>query len=552
MQPTFFWRLLAIDKTLSEKGYPSLSKWWSRTLRTFFATNQTWLICRVGRRGGKGLTSSKIAVALALFFPVNLPPGELAYVQFLSVDRDEASGRLRMICAMLDCLGVRYDSKEGLIELRDRPIAIRVTTASTRGVVGRTSIGIFADEGARWKDDNSTDPAKEILASIGPSLLTTGGRGFFLSAPWSTNDYHAEKFAAGTNDFQMVAHAPTWIANPTITEAQTRLLEPDPRIHLREYGAEASDSVSSVIGPDEFDALTSDREAYAPAIGVTYSATLDAALKKDSWVVNISHREMVESGGGTSDVLVQDAILRLEPTFLRPIKLDEAIGKTAELLIRYRVRKIYSDAHYEGAIRPKLAERGIKLEVLTMAPSATTARVEVLQSRMANGGIRFVKHQVQRKEFLEARLIQANGRTLLKAPDRRGCHDDTISAVLLQNETTVINSIPISPGNLVVQHSSVTWDAESRQLLGGKVRYFTRHPNGSLAEREPPIASQDFDIYARENLTAGRTTANIEKWLLQRSIALGPRVSPQEALYQLECQEAEGNEALNVPIAGNW
>jgi hypothetical protein len=48
---------------------------------------------------------------------------------------------------------------------------------------------------------------------------------------------------------QIVAIAPTWVANNSITEAQTRKLEPDERIWRREYLAEPQASLSGCFDP---------------------------------------------------------------------------------------------------------------------------------------------------------------------------------------------------------------------------------------------------------------------------------------------------------------
>jgi hypothetical protein len=49
---------------------------------------------------------------------------------------------------------------------------------------------------------------------------------------------------------QIVAIAPTWVANTSITEAQTRKLEPDERIWRREYLAEPSAALSNAFDPN--------------------------------------------------------------------------------------------------------------------------------------------------------------------------------------------------------------------------------------------------------------------------------------------------------------
>lgn len=541
-------RLLAVDKVLSANGYPAMSPFWRRTLRDFLRGNWTWLIGRIGRRGGKGLVSCKLAVTFALFFPLDLPPGEHAFVQFLSVDRDEASNRLRMIDAMLRILGEPFVSREGEIELVNRPVTFRVTTASLRAVVGRTSILVIGDEAARWRDDTSTNPAKEILASVAPSLLTTAGRGLFLSAPWSTTDEHAIRFETGTNDHQMVCYAPTWIANSSVSEAQTRALEPDPRLWAREYLGNPVEAIYSILSADEYHRLEQEVERRLRMPGAIYGMVVDPALKNDAWTATVFHREVREgSNGGTYDVIVQDAILHHLPRFLSPLKLDDEIEATVRLALEYGVKTIYSDGHYSGALEPRFQERGLRLEVLSMTPAAITARVESLQARIANGGISFLRHEAQQKEFLQGQVIHGSGgRLTFKAPERRGCHDDTISCWL--GSMDIGPRLPFSEGDLVIRHDAIRWDPETRTIVGGFARYYTPFRNGVLVEREPPIATEDFEHYARTHLEHGRTTVTVERWLAARGIYIGPTVDPREALAMLDAQEAESDDGVSVRI----
>ena len=108
----------------------------------------------------------------------------------------------------------------------------------------------------RWTSrDDSANPAREVMGSLRPSLATQP-HGFEVcsSSPWSTIDYHAELFAQGDNDHQITSFAPTWVANPTISEADTHALEPDERVRLREYGAIPSAELSSAFDPAAIDA----------------------------------------------------------------------------------------------------------------------------------------------------------------------------------------------------------------------------------------------------------------------------------------------------------
>ena len=227
----------ALVKTGQHHG---VSAWWRDTLDRFIRSGKRQLVLRVGRRGGKSSTLSALACAVALFGEHKIPPGDIGVVAFVSVSRDESASRLRTIETILTALGVPYRRQGDTIDLVDKPIAFKTFAGTMQGVVGFTAILIICDEVARWRDaDTGANPATEVLASIRPTMATVpSARMVLSSSPLGLMDAHAEAFERGDTDDQMVAHAPTWVANPSVTEEATRKLEPDLRIWAREYAAE--------------------------------------------------------------------------------------------------------------------------------------------------------------------------------------------------------------------------------------------------------------------------------------------------------------------------
>lgn len=246
----FLGQLAAMDSALVQVGFHQTSEWWAteqaRVLSSLPRGVRRWIL-RVGRRGGKSSTLCRLAVAWALWGPWSVPAGDLPVVTFVSVDRREASARLRTIADILRALGLNFDQRDGELELevRGRPLVFRVATCTVRGVVGFTSVLVLCDEAARWEStDTAANPAREIVGSLAPTLATQPfGLLILSSSPWATDDYHHECFELGNTDHQLVSHAATWDANPSLTEAQTRALEPHYETWLREYPAIPSDSL---------------------------------------------------------------------------------------------------------------------------------------------------------------------------------------------------------------------------------------------------------------------------------------------------------------------
>ena len=78
----------ALDRTLVEAGFPAMSAWWRDALATFYASGRRQLVLRVGRRGGKSSTLSRVAVCEALYGEHPIPPGDVGVVAFVSVRRE--------------------------------------------------------------------------------------------------------------------------------------------------------------------------------------------------------------------------------------------------------------------------------------------------------------------------------------------------------------------------------------------------------------------------------------------------------------------------------
>src|SRR5690606_13868615 len=148
---------------------------------------------------------------------------------------------------VLEVLEIDYHYTQQMITLVGRNVAFRTFTASLQGIVSFTCIGALCDEEARWRDrDTGANPAKEVLASLRPTMATQpNARIWHASSPWAKAGAHYEMVREGSNDRQLVFVGSTWEMNPTITEAKTKLLEPDEQIRLREYGSVPMDQEES-------------------------------------------------------------------------------------------------------------------------------------------------------------------------------------------------------------------------------------------------------------------------------------------------------------------
>ncbi len=286
-----------VDRKLVALGFPATSPWWRRQIERWYRSGKRQFVPRVGRRGGKSSSLSRLAVVEAVYGKHNVPPGDVGFVAIISTDRPEALGRLRTIEAILDALGVAYKPCRGGvvgIELVGRRTGFRVFTATIKGVSGFTGIFVLCDEVAKWADaDTGANPAAEVLASVRPTMKTMpNARMVLSSSPMSMFDAHYDAYEQGETDLQIVATAPSWVANPTITEADCIVEEPDESKRAREYGAiPQSEAETSLLTdylcerarrqiPQHYDL------PYMP--GHRYVAAMDPATRGNAWTLVIA------------------------------------------------------------------------------------------------------------------------------------------------------------------------------------------------------------------------------------------------------------------------
>jgi hypothetical protein len=237
-----------VDGVLQAAGFPATSPTWMATLEEFWLSGRRRLVVRKGRQGGGSTTMARVAAVCGLYGKHRIAKGSRGVFAFVSIRKDEASERLENIAQVLDALGITYERTEYEIQLVGKPIVWRSLTCTTRER-GTTMIGLVEDEVSSWiNKDGSANPASEVDAALTPALITQpNARIYSISSPLGTLDFHAELYDRGDDAYQMTACGPSWYWNPSLTEADTRALQPDLRIWRREFAAIPSASASSVF-----------------------------------------------------------------------------------------------------------------------------------------------------------------------------------------------------------------------------------------------------------------------------------------------------------------
>lgn len=379
-----------VDRKLVALGWPPTSDWWRATIERWYRAGARQLVGRIGRRGGKSSTLSRLAVVEAIYGRHEVPPGDVGTVAIISTDRPEAMGRLRTIEAILDALGVAWKPcSRGIvgIEIVGKRVAFRVFTATIAGVSGFTGIFVLCDEVAKWADaDTGANPATEVVSSVRPTMQTMpNARMVLSSSPMGMLDAHYDAFELGETDLQVTAYAPTWVANPTISEAQTRRDEPDESKWEREYAAipqaEVEESLLSEMVVDRATRKATINEKGERVVDVAreaghfYVATIDAATRGNAWTLIVATR---------GPDRVRRIVLAREWRGTRSIPLvpSEVFVEIRELLKPYGLTWLFSDQWAGDALRDIARTCGLSLALEAWTSVSKREAYEGLRSML--------------------------------------------------------------------------------------------------------------------------------------------------------------------------
>lgn len=392
-------RFDALNAALVARGFPPTSPWWLERIRAFYRTGKRRFITRVGRRGGKSSTYCRLAVVEALYGHHKVPPGDVGVVAIISARRPDALERLRTIKAILDALGVAYSERGDTVELKGRAVAFTVFTASIAGVSGFTGIFVLCDEVAKWRDsDTGANPAGVVISSVAPTLATQPNAKMILSSsPMGLLDAHADAYALGDTAHQMVAHAASWTANPTLTEASTRADEPDEVVWQREYAAiPQAEGETSVLSTSLLDRVTRRTGDLPPDDRHTYVATIDPATRGNAWTLSI---------GCLSDGATRRIVHTREwrGTKTKPLKPGEVFKEIAGILVPFRLKHVNSDQWSEDTMRESARAAGLALIVTPWTAGLKADCYDALKTLAQEGKLDLPASDLVRTDLLGIR-----------------------------------------------------------------------------------------------------------------------------------------------------
>jgi hypothetical protein len=436
-----FETLLRIDAALVTAGHPPLTDWWKTQLERFYDSRADSLIPRVGRGGVKSNTLCKVSLNETLCGDWQVPPGEVHLWAHVSATKEEAAQRLNFIERCLIDLRVAYERAGDQIVLKDQSRGWRVFACQIGAVSGFRCFGFSADELAKWRSaDKFSNPASEVCASMSAMLVThPGARRLLVSSPVSFTDYHAKRFELGDTDSQLVCQAPTWIANPSVTEAQTHLLEPDDRVWRREYLA-----VPQLAALAAFDTDAVNR-AFAwniePARTGIRIGVIDASSgRKDSWTFGICGWREVDG----KKRMVFDKVGGFKGAFWQQLSGDAVVAAVADEFNAEGISRVHADQRESLMLRAAFKRHGLRFFEHPWTASNKERGVATLRRWLADGLLILPSNVDLRDELLsfEEKSTQSGGFSFGARGDG---HDDFVSLLITAAIADAERALPGSP-----------------------------------------------------------------------------------------------------------
>ena len=303
-------------------------------------------------------------------------------------------------------------------------ISIECRPCSFRKLRGLTFVGACCDELAFWYQDSSyANPDVEVVSSIRPGLLTTGGPLLLVSSVYGKSGVlydNWRKFYGSDDPGTLVAYGTSKDFNPSLPqdEIDAALAEDRPR-NAAEYLSEWRADLETFVPREAVNACVA-RGVFerTPERRITYFGFVDPAggFGGNSMTLAIGHKSF---GGET---VVIDCVREQRP----PFSPEAVIQEFAAVLKSYRINKIFGDKFAGGFPPEQFRHFGIMFEQSAKAktdlycdllPLINSRRVDLLDNQRL----------IAQLCSLERRTTRGSGRDVIDHPPNG--HDDLSNAV---------------------------------------------------------------------------------------------------------------------------
>jgi hypothetical protein len=383
---------------------------------------EAFAIC--GRRSGKSFTASIIAVYLACFqnWKQILSSGSRGMIFVLSVDKYQSRIIRDYILSILHGSEsfrklIKRETEEE-IELRNQ-VTIAVKAASFRSLRGFEILAILADEIAFWRDlETGANPAAEILRSVRPGLMNTGGLLLAISTPYSRSGslYQSFRDHFGRPEGPLVWKAASTLMNPTLSKDKIEAeIISDPEAGKSEWLAEFRSDISSFIPFELIESCSIPGRYELPCMkDVRYFGFTDmSGGRSDSGTLAVTHK-----GGGGQIIL--DVLIEKRA----PFSPEDVTEEFSDVLKSFHLSEVTGDAYAASWCSDSFRNNGIFYQpseksaselYLGLLPLLASGKVELLDQKRLKGQLAGLE-----------RRVRAGGRDLITHGP--GMHDDLSNA----------------------------------------------------------------------------------------------------------------------------
>jgi hypothetical protein len=412
----------------------------------------------IGRRGGKSRIASLCAVWEAVFggWSEKLSKGELGWEMILATDKNQGKIILNYVKALLELVpGVVSRLTEETVYLKNN-IAITVKPATFRASRGYSTVFICLDELAYFRDENSANPAVEIIVSLLPGLMQ-GGKLLGISTPYGRMGYlySAYKDFYGKEDPDcMVWKKSTVEMNPTYSQGIIdRLLKRDKVLFTSEYMAEFRSDIENFLSEETIRAAqTHSQLPPDPKVQRYFSGIDPSGGRSDSMTMAIAHR-----------TLEGKVIVARTEERKAPFNPDDVCREFAEILKAYRVHEATADRYAGVWPTANFQKYGIAIKMSEMDKSQIYLEVQPL---FAMGKIEIPNDERILIQFqnLERKIRTGGHDAVDHAP---GMKDDVCNAIslaaCLANQRAVWS--PEKRESMMPVHSEPSWKGRFRDPM---------------------------------------------------------------------------------------
>lgn len=404
--------LISVSDRLEIHGVPPVSEWWRGHYARFYASTAQTMVGMVGRGGDKSRTSVIASIAEVTEGEFKISPGERHYFAHISVSLDEARKTMKVLEEYLTLLQIRFKRVGETIDLEGQPRGWKLLACSIRAVSGFRCIGYTADENAKWEIEG-VNPDAEVLASIRAMCIThPGARGRMISSPLGTMGYFYDRFSA-RDKYTYQCQAPTWVANPSVTEEQTHAAEPHFNTWRREYAAIPQAGIVGAFQPEELadmgrivpanaeplwmgalfiDSSSGRGDGWAYGLGAYVHLPGDENFYKTKKIVNqvgqhlLDAIEYDERGNpipnpnySTGKRVLISSIGAIEGEFATTKPFSEVVTHCADLAKRFGISKAYGDQYLSYALDSEFTKNRMHFESLNWSAESKVEALATLR-----------------------------------------------------------------------------------------------------------------------------------------------------------------------------